>query len=84
MDPGKQIEIDFAVYEIEANPGWGPNRFVAPSTSQFSGLIADLSVDGWAIIYKSVDHGATVELWYLVELPGWHAPRADQPGFGWM
>lgn len=84
LDDGKQIEVDFAIYAIEDDPSWGlRNRMLASADSGYSGFIADLSVDGWAIIYRIEDQGAAVELWWLVELPGWRAER-DPGGFAWM
>jgi mRNA-degrading endonuclease RelE of RelBE toxin-antitoxin system len=43
-----------AIRAIAEQPAWGdsPTRFVAPAHSPNSGLIADLSVLGWAIIYR--------------------------------
>jgi hypothetical protein len=35
----------------------------------FSGFLIDLSVEGYGIVYRIVDRGAAVELWYLLELP---------------
>lgn len=67
----KQFEVTWAIDEIEQDPSWGasPMRFVAPADSTFSGFIVDFSVEGYGIVYKTVDHGAAVELWYLFEIP---------------
>ena len=79
LDPGKRIEVEFAIYAIEDDPSWRPpDRHIAPADSPYHGFMADMSVDGYVIIYKSVDHGAAVELWYLYELPdsrGTRGPR---------
>lgn len=82
LDPdGKQIEVDFAIYALEDNPGWGDWRFLAPASSQFHGFMLDLSVDGYAIVYKLVDGMAAIELWYLHELPEWRTPKLPKkPG----
>ncbi len=84
LDEGKQLEIDFAIYAIEDDPEWGaPDRFLAPADSPYHGYIVDLSVSGFAIVYKVVDQGAAVELWYLHEMPenpgAQPGPRPDRP-----
>jgi hypothetical protein len=75
LDEGKQIEVDFAVWAIEDDPGWRENRYLAPAGSPYSGFIADITVDGYVIVYRVVDGGATVELWQLYEVPGSRASR---------
>jgi hypothetical protein len=75
LDEGKGIEVDFAIYAIEEDPAWdGEGRKLAPADSPYSGKIADLTVDGYVIIYQVADKGAAVELWYLYELPGTARP----------
>lgn len=70
LDEGKRVEVDFAIYAIEEDPAWeGEGRKLAPADSPYSGKIADLTVDGYVIVYQVVDKGAAVELWYLYELP---------------
>lgn len=46
-------EIDRAIRAIAARPAWGasPSRFLAPD-SENTGLIADLSVREYAIVYR--------------------------------
>ncbi len=46
--------LSAAIHAIAAQPGWGDSatRFLAPGHSANSGLIADLSVRGWAIVYR--------------------------------
>lgn len=46
-------QISAAIRRIAERPAWGssPSRFLAPNGAN-SGLIADLSVRGWAIIYR--------------------------------
>jgi hypothetical protein len=76
LDEGKRIEVDFAIYAIEEDPAWdGEGRKLAPADSPYSGKIADLTVDGYVIVYQVVDKGAAVELWYLYELPPAERPR---------
>lgn len=71
LDEGKRIEIEFAIYELEEDPRWKePFRHPAPGDSPYSGFMIDLSVDDYGIVYKIVDQGAVVELWYLFEIPG--------------
>src|SRR5690242_5733627 len=69
LDDDTRWEVEWAVAEIEQDPAWGPLRFVAPYDSPFSGFIIDFAVDGYGIVYRTVDHGAAVELWFLYELP---------------
>jgi len=47
-------QLSAAIRAIAERPDWGalPTRFVAPAHSRNSGLIADTSVRGWAIIYR--------------------------------
>jgi mRNA-degrading endonuclease RelE of RelBE toxin-antitoxin system len=78
LDEEKRLEVDFALYAIEDDPGWKPRRYVAPADSRYSGFVTDLSVDGYAIVYRVVDRGATVEIWYLYELPGYLADRPNR------
>lgn len=46
--------LSTAIRAIAERPAWGvlPTRFLAPGHSANSGLIADLSVRGWAIVYR--------------------------------
>ena len=46
--------LSAAIRAIAEQPTWGGSstRFVAPGHSANSGLIADLSVRGWAIVYR--------------------------------
>jgi hypothetical protein len=46
LDNGKPVEIDFAIYALQEDPGWGNWRFLAPADSQFRGYMFDLSIDG--------------------------------------
>jgi hypothetical protein len=69
LDEQKRFEIEWAIGEIEDDPGWTENRYVAPPDSPFSGFLIDFSVEGFGIVYRPVDHGAVVELWFLYELP---------------
>jgi hypothetical protein len=75
LEEGKQIEVDFALYAIEEDPRWKPGRYVAPADSPYNGFVTDLTVDGYAIVYRVVDQGATIEIWYLHDLPGYFADR---------
>lgn len=78
LDEGTRIEVEFAIYAIEDDPAWGlPGRYVAPPESPYSGFIIDFSVRGYGIVYRVVDRGAAVELWYLFALPP--APRVQHP-----
>ena len=56
--------VERAIAAIERDPGWGAraSRFVAPADSRHHGYIVDLSVPGWAIVYRTVDQGAAVEI----------------------
>ena len=74
--------IENAIYAIENDPGWNtPNRYLSGANDMEPGSIADLSVSGWAIIYKVVDHGAAVEIWYLYEInPRPRRRRRATPG----
>lgn len=82
LDEQKRFEVEWAIAVIEQDPAWdGVDRYVAPPNSFFSGFIIDLSVEGFGIVYKVVDHGAAVELWFLYELPPPpKAARARQTG----
>jgi hypothetical protein len=46
--------LSAAIHAIAAQPAWGdsPTRFLAPAHSPNSGLIVDLSVRGWSIVYR--------------------------------
>lgn len=79
LDPGKQIEVEFAIYAIEDHPDWGDDRYVAPADSPYSGYMIDFSVTGYGIVYRIVDKGAAVELWLLYPLPGLPSGRAPRP-----
>jgi hypothetical protein len=54
-----------AIRAIAEQPSWGATRFrrVAPGHSPNTGLIADLTVPGWAIIYRmrTADDGIWIE-----------------------
>jgi hypothetical protein len=78
LDEGKRTEVEWAIYAIEDDPAWGaaPDRFIAPADPPFSGFIIDFSVEGYGIVYRIVDHGAAVELWYRFPMPG--PPRRDR------
>jgi hypothetical protein len=56
--------LEDALDEIETDHDWGarPARYVAPAKSRHVGHIVDLSVPGWAIVYRPVDKGAHVEV----------------------
>jgi hypothetical protein len=70
LDEQRRFEIEWAISAIEDDPTWdGVDRYIAPSTSFFSGFIIDFSVEGFGIVYRVVDKGAAVELWFLYELP---------------
>jgi hypothetical protein len=78
LDEGTRLEIEFAVYAIEEEPAWRPpHRYLAPPDSPYSGSIIDFSVEGYGIVYRVVDRGAAVELWYLFALPP--APAVERP-----
>jgi hypothetical protein len=49
---------------IEEDHTWGgkPARFIAPADSPHSGHIVDLTVGGYAIVYRPVDGGAHIEI----------------------
>lgn len=64
-----QFAITWAIDLVEQDPAWGPDRYVAPYDSVFSGFIIDMSVEGYGIVYRIADRGAAVELWYLFEFP---------------
>lgn len=71
LDSGKQIAVEWALYAIEDDPSpTRPNRHQRPD-----GFIADGSVDDYAVIYRIVDQGAAIEVWYLVYVPGHRAIR---------
>jgi hypothetical protein len=92
LPSGKQIEVEHALYEIEDDPSPTlPNREEADPDSDYAayfpgvsleGLIIDGSVDDYAIFYRVVDDGATIEVWYLVHLPGHRAVRPAKDPFG--
>jgi hypothetical protein len=46
--------LNAAIRAIANEPAWGatPSRFLNPGHGDNSGLIADLSVRGWAIVYR--------------------------------
>jgi hypothetical protein len=63
-------KIAWAVEEIEQDPSWrAGSRLIAPADSPFAGFLLDLSVEGYLIVYRVVDSGAVVELWYLHDVP---------------
>ena len=58
LDEGKRVEVDFAIYAIEEDPAWdGEGRKLAPADSPYSGKIADLTVDGYVIVYLCLVSG---------------------------
>jgi hypothetical protein len=66
----KRFEVEWAIGEIEDDPSWHPPyRYLGPADSPYSGFIIDLTVEGFGIVYKIVDQGAAVELWYLYRMP---------------
>ena len=71
LPPDKQWEVAWALEEIEQDPSWnaGQARAIAPADSPFSGFLMDLSVEGYLIVYRVVDGGATVEVWTLHNVP---------------
>jgi hypothetical protein len=80
LDDGRQIEVDFAIYAIEDDP-FAENEFrhPAPADSPYSGFTIDFTVDGYGILYRVVDQGAAIELWYLYPLPEPPAERRGRP-----
>ena len=64
LPAGTRGAVERAIRAIERDPSWGarPARFLAPADSRHHGYIVDLSVAGWAIVYRVVDRGAAVEI----------------------
>lgn len=62
--PKVRAELEAAIAAIEDDPNWGarPSRYLNPGSSANSGYIIDLSVRTWGIVYRTVDHGAAVEI----------------------
>jgi hypothetical protein len=58
-DEQKQFEITLAIEEIEQEPAWRPGRWLGPHDSPYSGFIVDPSVDGYLIVHRIADKGAT-------------------------
>ena len=80
LDEGHQLEVDFAIYALEDDPAWdGVLRCLAPADSPYHGFLIDFSVDEYGIVYRIVDRGACVELWYLLEIPGSKVRRPRSP-----